>query len=167
MTHPLVSQLRFTRSEFRRGLDGVTADEALRHFGPMNSISWIVGHMAWHEQVCWLQRAQGKVVAPEVLVCGNGQPQSTPPLDAMWAAWRTITQAADSYLDALTQDLLVTHWQVDGKPWRESIGTQMRRMTYHYWFHTGEAQAIRQMLGHVNLPSFVGDLSAAPYTPEA
>jgi len=34
---------------------------------------------------------------------------------------------------------------------------------YHYWFHIGEAHAVRQMLGHVNLPDFVGDLSAVRF----
>jgi hypothetical protein len=39
-------------------------------------------------------------------------------------------------------------------------------MTYHYWFHLGEAQAVRQALGHTSLPSFVGDIAQAPYRPE-
>ena len=40
-------------------------------------------------------------------------------------------------------------------------------MTYHYWYHTGEIQAIRQMLGHSNLPEYVGDIETeAPYRPE-
>jgi hypothetical protein len=30
----------------------------------------------------------------------------------------------------------------------------------------GEAHAIRQMLGHQNLPEFVGDMSQALYRPE-
>ena len=30
------------------------------------------------------------------------------------------------------------------------------RVTYHYWYHTGEAAAVRQLLGHVDLPEFVG-----------
>ena len=38
---------------------------------------------------------------------------------------------------------------------------------YHYWFHTGEAHAIRQMLGHQDLPQFVGEMSSALYRPEA
>src|SRR5579875_1056397 len=39
---------------------------------------------------------------------------------------------------------------------------------YHYWYHTGENAAIRQMLGHINLPEFVGDIDGeAPYCPEA
>ena len=51
MTHPLVLQLRFTRAEFARGLKGVTAEEALRHFGPMNCISWMVGQDVYKRQV--------------------------------------------------------------------------------------------------------------------
>jgi hypothetical protein len=43
----------------------------------------------------------------------------------------------------------------------------MRRITYHYWYHIGEIQAIRQMLGHKDLPEYVGDIeSEAPYRPE-
>jgi hypothetical protein len=34
---------------------------------------------------------------------------------------------------------------------------------YHYWFHLGEAHAIRQMQGHPDLPQFVGDMSEAVY----
>jgi hypothetical protein len=46
MTHPLVDQFRFTRSEWLRGLDGVTEEQGTLHFGQMNCISWIVGHLA-------------------------------------------------------------------------------------------------------------------------
>jgi hypothetical protein len=40
----------------------------------------------------------------------------------------------------------------------ESVGTRMLRTTYHYLFHTGEARAIHQLLGHPDLPYFVGDM---------
>jgi hypothetical protein len=40
----------------------------------------------------------------------------------------------------------------------ENVGTRMQRATYHYFFHTGEAHAIRQQLGHPDLPYFVGDM---------
>jgi hypothetical protein len=40
------------------------------------------------------------------------------------------------------------------------------RNTYHYWYHTGEAAAIRQMLGHTRLPEYVGDIAKAQYRPE-
>jgi hypothetical protein len=84
----------------------------------------------------------------------------------MWATWRDVTTAADRYLDTLTIDTLQSHLEWKGEPWRESIGTMLLRNIYHYWFHTGEAHAIRQMLGHTDLPEFVGDISEAAYRPE-
>ena len=59
MAHPLVEQLRFARSEFMRGIDGVSDDAARRRLGPMNCISWNVGHLAWQEQRYWLTRVSG------------------------------------------------------------------------------------------------------------
>ena len=56
---------------------------------------------------------------------------------------------------------------IDGRPHDESIGTMLLRVIDHYWFHIGEATAIRQMLGHTNLPEFVGAIGVdAPYRPE-
>lgn len=171
MPHPLVVQLRFTRSEFQRALEGVTAEEAVRRFEPINCISWIIGHLAWQEQMYWLTQPQGLTLAPEVNACANGQPACTPPLDAMWAAWHTITQAADGFLDTLDSAQLTTHTigrTPPHQPARESLGTRLRRTTYHYWYHTGESQAIRQLLGHTHLPQFVGSIGdQAPYIPEA
>jgi len=43
--HPLVTPLRFARSEFVRCLEGVSAAEARQRIPPMNCISWIVGHI--------------------------------------------------------------------------------------------------------------------------
>ncbi|MGQ0847748.1 MAG: hypothetical protein ACT4OP_01265 [Actinomycetota bacterium] len=41
------------------------------------------------------------------------------------------------------------------------------RTIYHYWYHTGENMAIRQQLGHIDLPEFVGDIDGrAPYRPD-
>ena len=88
MPHALVTQLRFTRGEFLRGLDGLTPDDAVRRFGAINPIAWMVGHLAWHEQILWLERAQGKTVAPAVKECRFGGPPSTPALGDMLAAWR-------------------------------------------------------------------------------
>src|SRR5437870_13624823 len=61
VTHPVIEQLRFTRGEWLRGLEGVTEEDAARHFGPMNSIGWIVGHLSWQEQRYLLHRPQGHV----------------------------------------------------------------------------------------------------------
>lgn len=167
MTHLLVAQLRFARSEFVRGLAGVTPDEALRRFGPMNSIGWVVGHLAEQENRFWLYWAQGRQILPDLAeLVGFGKPASTPPLQDMWAAWRTATAAADPYLDTLTPALLQTHLERDGKRRPDNVGTMLLRNIYHYWYHLGEAAAIRQMLGHRDLPQFVGDMDSAAYQPE-
>jgi uncharacterized damage-inducible protein DinB len=169
MTHPLVDQLRFARSEFTRGLVDVTDEEARKRFGPMNSISWIVGHLADQEQRYWFQRRGMPVLFTGLNdLVGYSKPASTPPLDEMLRAWNTITKTSDQYLDSLTVSDLQTHFVVDGNETEESVGTLMLRVIGHYWYHTGEAQAIRQMLGHRHLPDFVGDIqSAAPYRPES
>jgi uncharacterized damage-inducible protein DinB len=160
MVHPLVDQLRFARSEWRRALDGVSDEDARRRLLPMNSISWIVGHLAWQENRYWLRFAQGKDVAPQLnALVGYGKPPSTPPLEEMWSTWQTVTGAADAYLDSLTDQELGSYYQRRGKDIAESIGTLLQRVIYHYWYHTGEAMAIRQMLGHLDLPEFVGTFS--------
>lgn len=167
MTYLLVEQLRFARSEFRRGLDGVSAEEAVRRIIPLNSISWMVGHLANQENRYWVSLGQGKILAPGLNErVGYHKPASTPPLDEMWAAWGEITAAADAFLDTLTPEKLQTFFVWKDKPVDESIGTMLQRNIYHYWYHTGEAAAVRQILGHTDLPEFVGDMSAAIFHPE-
>jgi hypothetical protein len=85
---------------------------------------------------------------------------------SLWEVWQTVTQATDAFLVTLTTKNMQTYLEWKGKPVRESIGTLLQRNIYHYWFHTGEAHAIRQMLVHGELPQFVGDMSRAAYRPE-
>jgi uncharacterized damage-inducible protein DinB len=160
--------LGFTRSEFLRGLDGVTDEEARRRFQPMNCMSWIIGHLANQEHTYWVMVAQGRNMDPDLNdLVGYGRPASTPPLDEMRETWQVVTAAADEFLDTLTTEQLQTHLEWNGEPWRESIGTMLFRNIHHYWYHLGEAHAIRQLLGHRDLPQFVGDMSQAIYRPEA
>jgi len=168
MPHPTVDLLRFTRSEWVRGLRGVTEDDAARHVGQMNSIGWIVGHLAWQEQRTLLWRRQGKLLLPDLNEhFAFGAPMSTPSLKAMRAAWNRVTKASDPFLDALTTRDLTRDLPLDGKPSGQNLGSALRRMTFHYWFHIGEIQAIRQMLGQKALPQYVGNLEAvAAYRPE-
>ncbi len=168
MTHPVIEQLRFTRSEWLRGLEGVSDEDAARHFGPMNSIGWIVGHLTWQEQRYLLHRPQGIMLRQDIQDgFAYGMPMSTPSLAEMLAAWRTITSATASFADALTTEDLEVDLPLDGKPSGQSQGSAIRRLTYHYWFHIGEILAIRQMLGQKELPEYVGNIEAeAPYRPE-
>jgi uncharacterized damage-inducible protein DinB len=166
--HLLVAQLRFSRSEFVRGLEGLSEEDATRRLMPMNCISWMVGHLANQENRYWVMLAQQMNILPDLnALVGYGKPASTPALAEMWAAWRKVTAAADEYLDTLTPEIMQGFFMRNGKPLDESIGTLLMRNIYHYWYHTGEAAAVRQILGHTNLPEFVGDINAAAYRPEA
>jgi hypothetical protein len=167
MTHLLVVQLRFARSELKRCLQGVSEEDAQRRVGLMNCISWMVGHLANQESLYWMLYARGIALIPELNeLVGTGKPASRPSLELMWAAWDVITQAADPYLDSLTPQELQQHFTIDGKGDTLNIGTRLLRNIYHYWFHIGEAYAVRQVLGHTSLPDFVGNMSNILYYPE-
>ena len=178
MAHPRVVQLRFARSELLRGLEGISEEDGVRRFQPMNCLSWIIGHLAWGENRCWLLLAQGKTLAPDLDdLVGYGSAPSRPPLDRVWAAWRRVTEATDPFLDGLTTQSLQERVVVDGQPQSyvvedgrrafRTFGSLLQRVTYHYWYHIGEAQAIRQLLRHSGLPDYVGDIELeAPFTPE-
>ncbi len=163
MPEPLVDQLRFTRSEWLRALRGTPEPDALRRLEPMNSIGWIVGHLAWHEQRNWLTRLRGETPIPVLNeTVANGGPATTPPLGEMLAAWQLVTQAVDPWLDGLASEDLISEMPPPGP--KRTIGDSIQRVVYHYWFHIGEILAIRQILGHERLPEFVGDLETmAPY----
>jgi len=95
MNHPLVDQFRFTRSEWLRGLEGTTEEDGNRHFGQMNCISWIVGHLTWHEQRTFLQRPQNIILFPKLNeIFAFGASMSTPSLKEMLDMWRTVTKEA-------------------------------------------------------------------------
>jgi hypothetical protein len=167
MPHPLIVQLRFTRGEFKRALEGLTDAEARRRFLPMNCISWNIGHLAWQEQRYWLWRGQGQLLLPHINdLFAYGAAACTPALDEIWGAWQAITEAADPWLDTLSTDKLREEVVIDGQPSGFIFGSLLQRVIYHYWYHTGENMAIRQLLGQSDLPEFVGDLDTqAPYLP--
>ena len=169
MTHPLVSQLRFTRSEFMRAVKGVRDDDAGKRLIPMNCISWNIGHLAWQEQRYFLGFGQGKILFPEIeRDFAYGAPASTPPLKEVLSAWKAITSAADPWLDKLTSTKLQEQPVVNGKPIARIYGNLLQRVIYHYWYHIGENLAIRQQLGHKRLPQFVGAIDTkASYRPES
>jgi hypothetical protein len=161
--HPLVEQLRWMRSEFQRGLAGVTEDEATRRFEPMNSIGWIAAHMAWQEQRQWLTRAQGVTPHPELdELAPNGGPATTPSLALVQDLWAGVARASNAWLDGLTAADLEE--DLPGPGPQRTVGSALLRVTYHGWFHLGEILAIRQMLGGTGLPEFAGNIDGeAPY----
>jgi uncharacterized damage-inducible protein DinB len=168
MAHPLVLQLRFTRSEFRRAISKVSEADARKRIGPMNSLSWTIGHLAWQEQRYFIYYPTGEYILPEIQEqYAFGSPHSTPSAEQMWVAWRRITRAADKWLDTLTTRKLLQMVELNGKKTNRMYGNLLQRVIYHYWYHTGENMAVRKILGHTNFGYFVGNIDGkAPYTPE-
>jgi uncharacterized damage-inducible protein DinB len=157
--------LRFTRSVLDRTLYGISEEEGFLRFGRINSIGWIVGHVANHEQRLWLVRlGKPPVIADLHDRVASGRPASTPSLAEMLEARKAIIAASDPYLDSLQEADMEVNDSVTQPPFPEPPGTSLQRLIYHQWFHNGEIQAIRQMLGHTSLPQFVGKIGEqAPY----
>ncbi len=164
MSVALFEQLQFARSEFRRGLWDVSDEDGAIRIGPTNSISWMVGHLAWQEERYWLRRARGTILIHRLdEEFAYGKPASTPSLTEVWEMWDQVVVAADEWLVDLDLERL-------NQPLAEgfsNVGTFLYRNIYHYWYHLGEAMAVRQALGHTALPDFVGDIDEeAPWRPE-
>jgi hypothetical protein len=167
MPHPLVLQLRFTRSEFKRAAAKISEKDARKRVMPMNSVSWTIGHLAWQEQRYFLFFPTGEYLVPEIQDYAFGSPHTTPPIKDMWKAWRKITRAADEWLDTLTTARLKTFVISNGKKTNRMYGNLLQRVIYHYWYHIGENMAVRKIMGHTGIGYFVGDIDGeAPYTPE-
>jgi len=154
----IINQLKFARMEFRKGFSGVNEADGAKRLLPVNSIAWMVGHMAWHEQYYWLQRAQGKVLFPLLNQSASfGKPPGELNLNEMVDCWERVIENADAYLLTLKKEDLLACMRVGEEELPFNIGTMVLRVTYHYWYHNGEMQAVRQLLGHQNLTDFVTD----------
>jgi uncharacterized damage-inducible protein DinB len=150
-----------------RAIGGVTELEAQQRFLPMNCISWNVGHLAWQEQRYFVTFTQGQVLLPGLNEqFAYGAPACTPSLADILTAWQTVTDTADGWLERVTSEDLLKTYTSPTQDRTTRFGNLLQRVIYHYWYHLGENLAIRQMLGHSNLPEFVGNIDdEAPYQP--
>ena len=145
----LFDMARFALSEFERGLEGLTDEEARTRLDKpdgtqMNAISWIVCHIAGH----WLNR-------PDHLqryAFRSDDPTPPPLAEALQLV--AEAKASQERIGVATPELLASKPAYLGG---ESVGTAIMRATLHTWFHTGEINAIRQMVGHGEIP-FVGQM---------
>ena len=189
--YPLTQLSSFALMSFRRGLAGLTDEEArvrLRKAdgSQMNAIAWITGHVCWQ----WTLRATRAGFARgltaneaerlnemQALVhpFRNGATDATPPSlvhamelfarvegDSKWVA-----HADDALLATMVDTtpppnagkaMVELHqWLVDRTIPGENLGTAFMRNILHAWFHIGEINLVRQMLGHAEIP-FVGKM---------
>ena len=163
----MIDQVRFTRAEWLRALRGVSEEDGARRIEPINTIGWIVGHLAWQEQLYFITRAQGRTPAPLLNeVAASGGPPSKPSLKQMMSAWKEVTTETDAWMASLTTGDLLNQLPPPGN--RRTVGDGILRMTYHYWFHIGEILALRQLMGHPRRPEYVGAIEAkSPYRAES
>ena len=149
-------------AEYERSLDGVMDDEAVVRLrkadgAEMNSISWTMGHVS----IGWLFASH--LISGEqpdyggrIFFGANADP--TPPtLDDMEAMRARAGELLEGSLAVLSPEVLASKRET-GPLADETIGTQLMRTVLHTWFHIGEINAIRQMLGHSEI-DFVGAMS--------
>lgn len=156
MTHPLVLQLKFAREKFWETLVDISAEHAIQRFGRMNSISWMIGHLAQFEQWSWLE-LPGQPNATTIFEQYDFYaPNVNPPYDEMVAGWHQVIDAVNPVLEAMTDEDMHIHHMFRGKPIHENVGTRIQRHVGHYWYHNGEANAIRQLIDDRKLPQMIG-----------
>ena len=151
---------RFALSEFERGLEGLTDEEARTRTAKadgtqMNAVSWTVGHIAGH----WLSiaaYATGEERPAHLRQFASRSTDPTPPPLDDALMWLEDAKAASGWMADADDELLSSNRGLD-RPGIETVGTALMRVILHTWFHTGEINAIRQMLGHGEI-GFVGQM---------
>ena len=150
---------RFAISEFERGLTDVTDEEALVRLpkadgSETNSITWTMGHIA----TTWLFDHALMTGEPaqfgDRLFFGPDADPTPPSLGEMRERFEKAKTLTEAWLPGSNDDLLSSKRDF-GPQSSEHLGTQLLRAVFHTWFHTGEINAMRQMLGHPEI-AFVG-----------
>ena len=150
---------RFALSEFERGLDGLSDDEATtRHpkadATQMNSITWTMGHVSTGWMFDHALMTGERLDLGDRLYFGPGADPTPPSLNEMREMFDKAKALTEAWLPGANDELLSS--KRDFGPQREeNLGTQLMRAIFHTWFHTGEINAMRQMLGHAEI-QFVG-----------
>lgn len=165
--HNLVWQLRKARAEWRIIFDGVSDEDGSRRLGRMNSLGWMMAHLAWHEQLIYLLLT-GNMIAPELNdIAAYGAPATTPRLSEMKALWEKVIPVVDEHLATLTVADLLGHISFpNGDQIPENLGAILQRVNNHYFYHIGEASAIRQILEHTDFPEVMSDFNSVTYRPD-
>lgn len=163
----IVAMLLVTRRAFRRALRGIPDREAMVRVGGMNSVSWIVTHVAWQEDTFWRYWAQGLAPNPRLVQAQTGAPPSVPEFQQALADWREVISATEPYLGSLSAEALARHPEppepgLEQLLAEQNLGTLVVRCLMHYWSHIGEISAIRSLLGIAG-PEFVGNLRGCRY----
>jgi len=140
----LVQILELSRKEFDRNLVGLTDEDARKRIEPMNSISWIIAHVANQHRSFFVDWPAGRATEARYASYGYGAPASQPPLEEALALWRDACRESDAWLHSADEAALaqVTPF------FKENLGSLLVRCICHTWHHIGEINSVRQLLGH-------------------
>ncbi len=153
---------RFTLEEFERGLEGLSDEDAqIRMKKPdgteMNAVSWTIGHIASYWLFAYALMTQEPLPHQgDRLFVGAAADPTPPPLADMRAMFADAKTRTEAWLPGIDDQLLSAKRDF-GPRADENLGTQLMRGVLHTWFHTGEINTIRQMLGHREI-RFVGPM---------
>ena len=122
----------------------------------MNAISWIVGHVNTHWLFEYGLMTEDPMPTVDRFYMGEGADLTPPPLADVRETLTQATALTEGWL-LNADDALLSSKRDFGPLSDENLGTQLMRAVLHTWFHTGEINAVRQMLGHAEIP-FVGQM---------
>lgn len=159
--HHLVRYLQHARRELRRAVDGMAPEDLERRVGGINSVAWMVGHLAWQEQTYWLT-SRGEPAVTDLDAFGRGRPAAPPAFDELFGVWARVTAAADAWLNCLGEADLRSHLEGRRLFEMENVGTLLTRASSHYYLHIGQITAVRRLLDD-RVPPFVGSQEGAEY----
>ncbi len=158
-SHHLVRVLKKTRKELVRALEGMSEEDLDRRVAGLNSVAWMIGHLAGQEQGLWLQGRVLPAVA-DLSAFRTGAEASTPAFGTVFPLWERITEATESWLDGLVEEDLRQHLSGSRFFEIENVGSLLTRVIGHYYLHIGQITAIRKILGYP-IPGFVGTQQGA------
>ena len=150
------------RRELRRAIEGLNDVDMEKRVGGINSVAWIIGHLAWQEQAYWLEPRGLPLVSAQLADYGSGKtvPEQMDTFETLFAQWQKVTESSNDWLESLSTEDLKGHLKGRKSFEKENIGSLLMRVIGHYYLHIGQITVIRKILGY-NVPAFVGSQEGA------
>jgi hypothetical protein len=151
----------FALSECERGLQGLGDSDAEVRIdkadgSQMNAITWTVGHIAMHWHWTDFLVTEAPLPPNPLAFFGQTADPTPPPMAGTREMLAQAVSRAETWLPAADDELLSSK-RVFGPQKEERLGVQLLRAVLHTWFHIGEINAQRQLLGHEPI-GFVGPM---------
>ncbi len=160
MAHHLVRYVWHVRRELERSLENISEADLNREVGGLNSIAWMIGHLAMQEQAYWLF-FRGEELVEKNLKAYGSKVEDPKEFAELFELWKSITEQSNGWLETATTSDLENQFEKA----KENTGSLLTRVIGHYYFHIGQIATIRKLLGY-DVPGFVGSQEGAYYEAE-